>query len=393
MSTPDRRIDLEKFISGDPDSVVVAGPPEWKKTETSSTGPQTESPTPDEALGQLERIMKSTARFNLTRATDFAKIIECRDFVEGVFCDKTLGRMFGPPGSAKTFLGLELGRCVATGSPFNGRAVEAGRVCYLALEGQAGIANRLAAMRKVGRLPSDAEFFVCPDEFSALLDLDVTDLAAAINGVGEFRLIVVDTQARAMGGGDENSSVDIGKLVKSMGELIRLTGAAVLLLHHPGKDAGRGGRGHSSALGAVDTELELTVIESGGEKVRVVSARKQKDLPEGDDFAFTLSSVHLGTDRRGKAITSCVVEWCNPPVASTTGRPRLVTPEHVLAELETGAMIQTALIDKLAKKCGCGYSTVKDAIALARLGGVVGKKEPMPNTNRTTTWLYHPKHA
>lgn len=152
-------------------------------------------------------------------------------------------------------------------------------------------------------------------------------------------------------------------------------GAAVLLLHHPGKDATRGGRGHSSVLGAVDSEFEISVVEAGGEKLRVVSIRKQKDLPHCEEFAFKLASVTLGTDRRGKAITSCIVEWCDTPAAPKSGRPRLITAEHVFAELETGAMAQTALIDKLAAKCGCGKSTVKDAIALARLGGVVEKME------------------
>jgi hypothetical protein len=330
-------------------------------------------------------------RFTLTRAGEYAKVAECRDFVEGMLCDGTLARIYGPPASAKSFLALELARCVATGEPFGGRAVEAGAVCYLALEGQAGLANRLAAMQKTGRSLGD-DFFICPDEFSALLESDVNELAAAINSAGSFRLIVVDTQARTIEGGDENSSADIGQLTKSMGSLIRLTKAAVLLLHHPGKDTSRGGRGHSSVLGAVDSEFEISVVDKDGEKSRVVSTKKQKDLPMGEDFAFRLESIHLGTDRRGKPITSCVVQWSDAPEAPRKGRPRVITPADVLAELEAGAMAQTALIDKLVEKLCCGKSTVKDAIAEAKQKGVVGKNEINPATNQNCLFLYHPKN-
>jgi hypothetical protein len=77
----------------------------------------------------------------------------------------------------------------------------------------------------------------------------------------------------------------------------------VLLVHHSGKEALRGLRGHSSLLAALDVAIE--VVRDGD--LRLWKMAKAK---EGDDEAaegFRLDVVELGTDADGEPVTSCVV--------------------------------------------------------------------------------------
>jgi hypothetical protein len=126
------------------------------------------------------------------------------------------------------------------------------------------------------------------------------------------RLVVVDTLARAMAGGNENGSEDMGALVTSSDQIREQTGACVLYIHHSGKDAAKGSRGHSSLKAATDTEIEVT---RGADKVSSARVTKQRDLESEGSFAFRLEPVELGTNQRGKPVMSCVVVAADMPAS------------------------------------------------------------------------------
>jgi hypothetical protein len=124
--------------------------------------------------------------------------------------------------------------------------------------------------------------------------------------VGEVALIVIDTLASTFGGGNENSPEDMGAYVANVQAIKGTTGAAVLLVHHCGKDEARGMRGHSALLGALDAELAIEG-EPGGQ--RIVRTGKVRDGDGYSDlFAFTLRVVGLGVDEDGDPVTTCVVD-------------------------------------------------------------------------------------
>ena len=108
-------------------------------------------------------------------------------------------------------------------------------------------------------------------------------------------MIVIDTLARAFAGGNENTSEDMGAFIAIIGLLQQATGAAVLIVHHSGKDEARGQRGHSSLLGAVDAELELTKLsdEESDERVGQIQVTKQKDGEDGFKLLFRMDTVAL----------------------------------------------------------------------------------------------------
>jgi RecA-family ATPase len=65
--------------------------------------------------------------------------------VKGLIETDSFGCLYGDPVAGKSFIGIELSSCIATGTPFYGLAVKKGPVIYLAGEGQAGLARRFHA--------------------------------------------------------------------------------------------------------------------------------------------------------------------------------------------------------------------------------------------------------
>jgi hypothetical protein len=119
-------------------------------------------------------------------------------------------------------------------------------------------------------------------------------------------IIVIDTLNRAIGAGSENEAGDMGKFIKAVDAVRMATGAHVIVIHHSGKDPGRGMRGHSSLLGAADLVLEVTREE--GVNLRIVTVQKAKDDEDGLKFGFRLTIKELGHDQDGDPITTCLVE-------------------------------------------------------------------------------------
>jgi hypothetical protein len=96
----------------------------------------------------------------------------------------------------------------------------------------------------------------------------------------------------------------MGQYIQNVDQIREASGANTMIIHHTGKDEARGARGHSSLLGALDTEIEASRAGVDICKLRVT---KQKDLPDGDEFRFQLQDVPIGTDRRGRDVTTKLV--------------------------------------------------------------------------------------
>jgi hypothetical protein len=137
---------------------------------------------------------------------------------------------------------------------------------------------------------------------------------------GSISLVVVDTLARVMSGGDENTTVDMSQFVGHCDDLRVATKSHVMVVHHSGKDTSKGARGSSALRAATDTEIEI----EAGEGFSTARVEKQRELEMGGEFCFRLSVVELGSNRRGKPVTSCVVEPLDevPEKATKNRRPR-----------------------------------------------------------------------
>jgi hypothetical protein len=224
--------------------------------------------------------------------------------------------IYGDSNSGKTFFVLDLALHIAAGRPWRDQRIQPGLVVYVAAEGGHGIRNRLAAYRQAASWTKGASFAVLPQNVDLLDPLaDTGPLIEVIQAAEEIAgqkvaAIVLDTLARVMTGGNENDSRDMSAFIANVDRVRAETGAAVLIIHHAGKDATKGARGHSSLRAAVDTEI----LVEGLEGTRTATVCKQRDMPSGQVYAFTLEPVTVGTDAEdGTAITSCVVAVTDAP--------------------------------------------------------------------------------
>ncbi|MDK3075443.1 helicase RepA family protein [Sedimentitalea sp. JM2-8] len=226
--------------------------------------------------------------------------------------------IYGPSNVGKTFLALKIAQAVASGTDWFGCKTRRQHVLYAAAEGGRAFENRVAALRA-----AEFDWITHPFDFHANA-IDAQVLAHLYNEMNPNPapgLIIIDTLARVMAAGDENSSVDMGLLIRNVDTLARMTGAHVMLIHHTGKDTALGARGHSSLRAAIDTEIELSRDEESG--VISVMSRKQRDIGMGRDAYYSLAEVHLGTDPDGDAVTTCIVAEAEAqePVVKDKRRP------------------------------------------------------------------------
>lgn len=256
----------------------------------------------------LRRAKELPQRYRLLSAGEIAAKPPAPWLVRDVLPPAGIGAVYGPSASGKSFLALHLLAQIAEGRTgwFDHRIARPTNVVYVGLEGEAGLSGRVRAWQEQhGPIPAGFRFLT-GQPFELLSDRDVTDLASAVRiAAGNGAVVCVDTLNSAAAGADENASEDMGRLIAAAKRLQAETDGLVLLVHHSGKDASKGMRGHSSFFAACDVVIEVTRTDDR----RAWKLVKSKDGADGAEHPFLLKVVEIGTDPEdGQAITSCVVE-------------------------------------------------------------------------------------
>ncbi|KEP67862.1 hypothetical protein DL1_18505 [Thioclava dalianensis] len=247
--------------------------------------------------GEVRRRMVSLASIEPVLANNY--------MVKGWIDRNCLSMLYGPSNAGKTFVALDIAMHIASGQPWQGLRVNGGPVLYIAAEGGAGIRNRLAAIKRDRPEMANAAFTLLP----VGLDLHGQGDAMAVCEIipdEKPALVVIDTLARSMGAGDENTAKDAAMFVRNCDLIREATGAHVMVIHHTGKDEDRGARGSSALRAAVDNEIQVTADWE-------IISRKQRDQEPPAPLNFKLRSVTLGLDEDGDPVTSAVVDVAEPP--------------------------------------------------------------------------------
>jgi hypothetical protein len=223
--------------------------------------------------------------------------------VKGLFPRRGLAIVWGPPKCGKSFWVFTVMMHVALGQEYRGHRVQKGEVAYLALEGQAGFADRAEAFRQQFLAPDEKvpAFRLC----GASLDLfkghpkliaDLKQQAAAP------AVVVIDTLNRSLVG-SEGKDEDMAAYLRAAEAIQAAFDCLVIIIHHCGVSGDRP-RGHTSQTGAAD--VQVAVKKDGSGNV-IATVELAKDMAEGAMFASRLDVVELGTDQDGDKKTSCVV--------------------------------------------------------------------------------------
>jgi hypothetical protein len=297
-----------------------------------------------------------------------------QELVEGMLIEGGMTVVYGDSNTGKSFLVLDMVAHISLGRPWFGKRVKKRAVVYLAAESHRSIMDRARALEEHMDTKLDDLFIsTCP------IDLydpegDATAVVDTIKTIErDFNVsvgcVVVDTLARAMGGGDENKTPDMGQFVKH-GDLIRsATNAQFIVVHHTGKDSAKGARGSSSLRAATDTEIEVSDPGNGNPKEFKVT--KPRDLPGKNDVqGFALKTVDLGLGVFMNRITTCVVEQADAVAQDPTNNLKDVELEilDLLRDSPTGGLRYRELIERVES---ASASTAKRYVSELRKKGLI----------------------
>ena len=278
------------------------------------------SASPFDVLSDIEDIELAqpvtTQKYKLLNRDEILALPPLEWRVKDVLPTRGVAAIYGPSGSGKSFLAIDVATAICSGTHWFGNKCKPTSVIYIGLEGSAGIQNRVKAW-EVGRSQR------LPTNFSAVLaDFDITnptDTQAIIDQTPKASVLIIDTLNRATPGRDENSSSDMGLTLAGAKFLEQAIEGLVVLIHHTGKDQSKGPRGHSSLYGALDAALVVTKTST----TKTWSQGKLKDGPDEEKFPFRLQSHVVGKDEDGANETSCTVE----PETSVSTPQRPPTPK------------------------------------------------------------------
>lgn len=250
----------------------------------------------------FENVVKPQLKFQLLPFDSLLHFPKPKWVLDGIFTENSFGVIYGKPASGKTFVALDMALCVSHGLQWHGQDVRQGSVLYIAGEGVAGLSKRLKAWtaQNAKNEPSPP-FYAITANVNFRDATDVQELNNSINSLcQQFSLIIIDTVARAMIGSEENSSTDMGLFINACDQIRTTSRAAVIGIHHSGKDDEKGMRGSTALLGAVDCVVKVSRDDND---LILLENEKQKDAEEFKEMTFR--GVQIAT---GIYETSMIIE-------------------------------------------------------------------------------------
>lgn len=287
---------IDKVEAAERLAVMIEGAPEYREE-------QTEAP------------ILIDNRFHFLPASEMCENPKPTLWVVKLYFDSgSFLMIFGPPGSMKSFLAIDMGLCIASGADWHGHLIRhQGPVFYIAGEGFAGLNRRVKAWADHHGVDLlEVPFFVSNRPAQFLEDESVSEIVSAVDELreahGEPVLIIIDTLARNFGPGDENKTQDMTKFIKAIDEKLRSRYlCAVAVIHHTGLGEDNRGRGSSALRAALDWEYSLKKAIDG--KI-VLTCTKSKDHEEPPTLVFKPEKVIIAgwnDPEDGTEATSCVL--------------------------------------------------------------------------------------
>lgn len=274
--------------------------------------------------------------------------------IQGILEENQVGALYGPSGSFKTFLALDLCLRISLGLDWHGQRTYLKRYCcFVTNEGLGAIWKRIEAWRlrynleneeSVSRSDLNDSGFVVSKCGVDLLDIEsMVPLNTHIHSVGSApALIVFDTLASNMYG-NENSNEDMSRLINHCKTAQAAYGCNVMLVHHSGhSDTGRM-RGASALYNNMDYVLQAS-IQKGAPLTTNLKSTKAKDNAPMVPLSFDMKLTDIGlTEQDGTSSASLV--------------PELAVQQHANVSLSA----QRSLNPKQAKFLSCVKSTITES--------------------------------
>ncbi|WP_195848512.1 AAA family ATPase [Providencia alcalifaciens] len=204
--------------------------------------------------------------------------------------------IYGASATYKSYTALSMALRVALKTHrWAGRNIKGGAVLYIAAEGGNSITPRTGAWsEKHNNGQQIKNFYTLPRAVDLAEPKMVNALLKEIKRIehvtGEpMRMVVIDTLSQSMTSGDENSAGDMAKFIAGATRIASELSAAVIFIHHAGKDGSKGMRGSSAAFANVDAVIK---VERIGESVNLIN-EKQRTGPTQPTKSYNVPAVPL----------------------------------------------------------------------------------------------------
>lgn len=298
----------------------------------------TEASEPSDRLAAPDAVspVAEHSSWYIIPASELKKLPPVTWLIPGELPENGLTMLYGASGSAKSFLALDYALHIS----------QRHKVLYGAFEGEQGYSARIQAWCEYHRKKEDNLFMVM-GYVEMMRDTEMSRFVTAAQQI-QPRLIVVDTVAMSMLGGDENSARDVGLYIKACKTLIREIGCAVLLVHHTNK-AGQAERGSGAMRGACDMMIRLTLQDD----VIVKECSKSKDSKHFETTFHRLLSRELHMN--GRLEQSAVIVTTDK-VIQLPGEALTANQQKVLETLSLSVYADT----------GCSFADIESDTGIGR---------------------------
>lgn len=243
----------------------------------------------DDGTGLADEDQVSDRPFGFAPISAYWDLVPPEFLVAETIQDRALTAIIGQSGVGKSFVALDMICSIVAGLKWQGRDTLQRRVLYVAGEGVAGAIQRVKAWVSLYGHEAEiqANLFVIPSAL-ALHDWRVEQWRNLRDEIlsADVGLVVLDTWARVTAGMEENSSKEVGHVIKHLDRMKDRTGAGMMVVHHTTRGTTHG-RGSTALLGALDSEV---LVSPGADGTIDVMTTKQKNGPEWEaPMSFSLA--------------------------------------------------------------------------------------------------------
>ena len=179
---------------------------------------------------------------------------------------------------------------IAAGKDWFGHTVTQAPVVLFCGEGERSMHKRILAWAAFNEVDLTGLPFRMSNRPARILDDDdfvliMQTLRNAKEELGDIGCVCIDTLQRNWGGGDENSSSDMGKFIQRVDEIKYEFNCNVTIIHHTGHVGGSGrARGSSVLPSSVDFEFRVDKQKSSDDDPTMYTTLYQTLNKEGGDL-------------------------------------------------------------------------------------------------------------
>jgi predicted ATP-dependent serine protease len=268
--------------------------------------------------------------------------------IDGILDEGATVFLTGQPGTGKSFASVSLAAAIASGTPWNGRTTQAGRVLYVVAEDTpTRIRDRFLAWSMHNRTPLDFEHrlrYITSFDFSKP---ETVDFMADLVANNEIALVIVDTMFSASAGIDTESAKDVKQINEVIARVkaVSLSPVTFLMVAHANKSRPDEISGSLQLKGLADQVLAMT--KRGGYSMKF-------DKNRHGDEALKLDFEIVGVDLPN--VTKPVGVLVSAEVQANSSRTKNEDAFMSLLGQFTG-WVATSELFKLAEVQGMGKTT------------------------------------